>query len=209
MKITLDGNPTSTSIRQDILEAIGYVGQIRKAKAAELDRVIKEAFGELDVRLLVVDEAGHLVPSSRRRNEDRLGGAAWDTLKRLHEELKIGFVFVGTPVVGEMVRSDSQFNSRWGEAPMRHYQNDQSWNGLLGALDQALPFEQSAGLNSRESSNAFFAATGGNLRLLKRLVAEAVLLGARRSDQKLEIDYVAKAFDLLGYRGTNPFRGLS
>jgi len=205
--ISLLEGPNPASIRRDLLHAVGYAGSLRGTSAKDQDDLIRDAFIELDTRLLVIDEAGHLVASSRRLNTERLAGPCGDYLKVLYDKLKVPFVFLGTSGISTLIRQDPQLESRWrGDVHLHHYQNDQQWNALLGALDQALPFEQLAGLNSKSFSNALYATTQGNLRSLKRLVSDATLHAAKRLDRQINFNHFAEAFDLQCPIGTNPFR---
>lgn len=205
VRIKLSENPTPASIRDLLFDAIGFAGARTGNEKLVLQDLLT-AFRELDVRMLAIDEAHHLGSVSVRRNKDRRAGQSGDFLKNLYDDTGVAFLFCGLHTIWDLLRTDTQFNSRWlGEVALPDYVEGPQWIALLRALDTALPMPEKSGLHTRLRATQLYQLSGGNLRKLKLFMAHVVRFAAEEGASRLEAMHFSTVFALECMTGTNPF----
>lgn len=86
------------------------------------------------------------------------------------------------------------------------FQLDAKFVGLLKALDQAIPLQERSELDKEEVATKIYQATQGNFRLLKGLLAEAVLIAAQQNSPVILKKHFEKAyFNIFLNADKNPF----
>lgn len=194
----LSERPTPIGIAQRLLHDLG--NPLANAKAgSDMDAVLFKTLAVCRTRLVLFDEAHHLVPSSGpRRNSARLTGAAGDYLKLLHDKTRIPFGFFGPPEFLDAFNVDSQLRSRFpGRIEMTHYARGPDWLQVLSALDRALPLHEQSGLASPAMATWLHKVSSGNFRELKRLLGRAVFIASTEGSPKLSKKNLERAARLI------------
>ena len=208
--ISLASRPTESDILLTLMLALGQNPETLKyQRNAELENIAIDAMAHCEVKVLLFDESQHLWLSTTgkiKRSVDRLGGQLGDFLKRLYEKSGVAFVFAGTPGLELLIEGDSQASTRWaGVLRLEEFGNDAKFAALLDALDEALPMEERSNLIDADLRSRIHAATQGNFRRLKNLLAEAVFLAASAGDKSVQKRHLANAYFQVFCNEATPF----
>lgn len=207
--LSFDGHPSESSVLLNLLIQLGQDPSILSGKPnPELRAILLDALPACGTKAILFDEAHHLWLHTRaKRIKDRMGGKLGDSLKRLYDQSKVAFIFAGTPGLDDLINHDLQASTRWsGRYKIETFQYDDNFIGLLNAMDAALPMQEHAGLGTELLSKQIHSATGGNFRLVKRLLGEAVYVAATRGDKRLTNEHLADAYFYIFCREDNPFK---
>lgn len=202
------GRPAESDILLTILLMLGQNPEtLTYQKNHELRDLVVAAMNQCGVRVILFDESQHVwLHVNRNRQKDRLGGPLGDFLKSLYDESGVGYVFAGTPGLKEFKDIDSQAATRWpGILELSQFDNDKHFTGLLVALDEALPMEQPAELARPDLQQKIYETCGGNFRLLKNFIAEAVHEASASGSESILMHHLAKAHFQTFCSGKNPF----
>ncbi|WP_423192550.1 TniB family NTP-binding protein [Cupriavidus sp. H18C2] len=198
VEIRLPERPTPAGLAQQLLHELG--NPLANVKVGpNIDAVLFRTLSVCRTKIVLFDEAHHLMPSSGpRRNSARLTGATGDYLKFAHDMTRIPFGFFGPPEFLDAFNTDSQLRSRFpGRIEMTHYVRGPDWVQVLSALDRALPLPELGGLASPEMALWLHKASSGNFRELKRLLGRAVFLASTERSHKLSKKYLEQASRLI------------
>lgn len=166
------------------------------------------------VELLILDEFQHV--GERGATKTRNKTADW--IKSIAKKLDIPVVMAGIPVVQQLVEDNDQLLSITPHAfviPSYDFDNPdhrEGFRGLLKELDKVLPFDQSAKLHEPDRALALHAASGGNLRYLRHIIARAARHAAAEDAYCITDDHFHRACDELSLHPTcpsNPFASLA
>ncbi|WP_171914137.1 TniB family NTP-binding protein [Paraburkholderia xenovorans] len=194
-RVRLGSMPTADDFVQGLLEFLGHALKASAAKSEKRTQILCDALRECGTRVILVDEAHHMIPASgSRRNRDRLAGGLGDYAKEFYDESHIPIVWAGKPGLGDLFADDGQLNSRWpGKVSLPGYPPGNEWLRLLRALDQALPMEKPCQLDSPPVAAFLHSVTLGNLRRLKLLLSECVKVAAEVKGVSLTEDHFREA----------------
>ncbi|WP_081082852.1 TniB family NTP-binding protein [Burkholderia cepacia] len=187
--------PTPRQLVADLLTALGYRSVRDDIPLKKLTPILLKALIECSVKIIMIDEAHHFIPSSgSRRNKERLGGELGDVAKNLYDKCKLPFVWSGRPSLGDLFDADKQFKSRWpGTIRLTEYKYDDAWKVLLDVIDEALPMEQKSGLGEAARAGCIHQITHGNFRILKSYLSECVRLACADGRQLITSDNFERA----------------
>lgn len=209
LRLDFEGTPVwSTLLIRLILQLGQDPNLLHYQKNDDLRDYLVDALPESGTRAILIDEAQHLWMNTKSlRNRDRMGGALGDALKRLYDSIQVAFVFTGTPGLLKIYEEDLQAKTRWpGLLQLHGFQLDAKFVGLLKALDQAIPLQERSELDKEEVATKIYQATQGNFRLLKGLLAEAVLIAAQQNSPVILKKHFEKAyFNIFLNADKNPF----
>ena len=128
------------------------------------------------------------------------------TLKRLHDKSCIPQAYLG--VKKHLMRFFSlaeQLSERiTSEYTLHPLENAEDLRGLLLGYDSALPMQEPASL-ATEYADQIHLATNGNLRRIRRLLANAVYLSAIDNAPSINNNYLSKSFFHVFGSTKNPF----
>lgn len=198
VELRLPERPTPAGVAQHLLHELG--NPLANAKVGpDMDTVLFKTLAVCRTKIVLFDEAHHLVPSSGpRRNSARLTGATGDYLKFVHDMTRIPFGFFGPPEFLDAFNVDSQLRSRFpGRIEMTHYARGRDWLQVLQALDRALPLPEQGGLASPEMASWLHKVSSGNFRELKRLLGRAVFIASTEGSPKLSKKNLERAARLI------------
>jgi hypothetical protein len=186
--------PTADRFVDDLLKFLGHALKVVE-KTEKRWEILRDALRECATRVILVDEAHHMIPASgSRRNRDRLAGGLGDFAKEFYDEIHIPIVWAGKPGLGNLFDEDGQLNSRWpGRVPLPNYAASDEWLKLLRVLDRALPMDEPCNLDSAPVAAFLHSSTSGNLRRLKLLLSECVRVAAQHKATRLTEDHFREA----------------
>lgn len=199
VEISFGRSPTPASFAAEIMRRLGDSFGIGSSRSEYHLEMLTDAFAQCSTRLLVIDEAHELVPSSGpRRNQDRLAGATGDFIKALYDRSGVPIVWSGLSTLNLLFESDAQLSSRWpGRIDIRDYANDQLWRTTLDVFDEALPMDSTGGLACEELADQLYEATAGNMRRLKIVLTECVRIASRMGHPAIGREHVRQARESL------------
>lgn len=208
LSLAFDSRPAESDILLTLLLQLGqHPDTITYKRNSDLVAILLDALAACKTQAILFDEAQHLWLNTRAyRIADRVGGRLGDFLKRLYDDSGLAFVFAGTSGLEDLLDKDTQARTRWsGRLKLTPFQFDNYFVGVLNALDEALPMENSSGLGTPKFAEPIFKSSQGNFRLLKNLIAEAVYIAASDKSPKILQEHLARAHFLTFGIGENPF----
>lgn len=213
LNVRLMANCSRHQIVRALLKRIEYPFPNASAKAVDImSRILVEAAAAKGVRVLAVDEAHHLISARRQRHSDGMtGNEATDWLREFNDEARLALVLCGTNELDQLDQIDSHLTSRLStRIELKDFKLDLNWYGLLKAYAKQCAVFDLQGLHSDDLPIRLHKATKGNLRNLKRLLTELVLIAVEESANSTSVDkaMLKRAFDRVrGEDGidANPF----
>ena len=193
--IRAGANPTTGGMINALLRVYKY--PFRHGSAATIASRIDIVFDlirEKGTRVVFIDEAHRLLNQKRRITGDDREPQATGFLRDLMDEGRTGLVLAGTDQLDRLVQVDSHLADRLsGRQELRYFDPDKDWMGVLRAFKkQTLGFDLSLIEDTKEAKR-LHVATGGSLRRLKRLLTEAVLVGADAGKRNLDLESLSIA----------------
>lgn len=176
--------------------------------AQELEDKIVDAFSEVDVRCLFIDEANRLDTITKNaRKDDRKLGPIGERLKRIHGRSKVPFILAGTPSLEALLDSDPQYKTRWSaKVRLSPFEFGAEFRGVINALAEALPMRGKTDLSDPVLAKAIWEACDGNFRVLKKLLSAALIAADEGGEDRIQSDHLAQAWRMTGDFGrSNPF----
>lgn len=201
--IRLGKSPTSASVISAILNAIGDTMPHRVSDSGTPEERLAKALKHCGVLVILIDEAQNIFPASgHRRNRERLGGSVAETVKLVCDLSGVAIVWTGLPSIEEVFREDSQLGTRWpGSITLPQFDDSLEWKGVLRGLSQAvdgvLGYRFDFDLYSAPSAERLHRMTGGNFRILKNLLSEAVRIASSASNKSIGKPVVEQAIEQL------------
>lgn len=126
----------------------------------------------------MIDEAHNVatVPSRMVANREE-GTTPTDFIRLLMDEVKVGIVLAGVGVLEDVSEFDEALASRTvGFYRLPTFSYDKEWGRLLKGMVQQAQHVDLSILMEPETNRKLYKATEGNLRTLKRLMTEMVLI---------------------------------
>lgn len=180
-----------------LMRYYGYVHRRVTSDTLENRMVIlAEAIRQKGTRLILLDEAQNLLSSYRGgRRPQSEGNTPTDLIRQLMDQTRVGVVLAGISALHELKSFDEALANRLdGQYTLSLFGYDEAWVRLLkGLVQQAATFNISFVLEP-EICRQVHVATEGNLRSLKRLLTEAVLVAFDDGAQSLQLAHLGKAF---------------
>lgn len=170
----------------------------------KIENVI-DALKRCQVRLILVDEFGHI----GERKQGSQSKEITDTFKTIYNDTNIGQIFFGEENANLPFEQNEQFRTRLpGKIDLHLFEYDAEFLGVLNCFDEELPMRFQAGLAGPELSYPLFLASGGQMRSLVKLLAEAVFYAAIEKKEKIASIHLHSAYDSIfgdDPRRPNPF----
>lgn len=172
--------------------------------------VLFDAMRQKGTRMVMLDEAHHLVPSfgEKRRTREE-GTAPTDLVRQMIDEARVAVVLAGPGALDVLGEADEALASRVvGIHRLDRFKYDATWVGLVRAFAKQVPEFDLSVLMVPEINQQLFNVTDGNLRSLKRLITELVLLVAECEQRVAEPGLLARAYAAIygaGRLTLNPF----
>ncbi len=159
-------------------------------------------------RLIMVDEFQHL----GERKQGVLSKQVTDQCKVIYSATHIPMIFLGELNADLPFDQNPQFRSRFpARIQLHRFEWDMEFLGVLQSFDQQLPMEYQAGLANENIAFAIHSVTEGRMRILVKLLSEAVYYATDAGAQRVGVKHLARAFDSIfaaDPKVTNPFASL-
>lgn len=160
-------------------------------RSHQLETLLKKC----EVKLVVLNEANHLVDRGREKSHYLLG----DWIKQMSEKTSVPFVLAGIPRVKVLLSVNEQLADRVRRVievePFgvdERCQNKMST--ALSAFRQMLGDLSCIPLAEEENARRFAFATAGRLRRIRRILEEAVLASGELAKPKIDLPLLAQVF---------------
>lgn len=195
--------PTVSQIALRMLKTLGDQFDNHR-NSNERTLILKEFIRRAGVLIIFIDEFQHTVEGGRNKSANTIA----DWLKSLYDEVKIPIVFFGTPVSTKLFQISEQLASRIpGEYELRALRFDAEFISILASFNQNMPIQIHAE-DFKKLAKAICKSTVGSLRLLKKLLKEAVIVASNREATSLIGADFKLAYDRIICHGQNPFEEL-
>lgn len=208
--LVLGPSPTRKTLAQTFLRAMGDP-MWRRGSEAELTERVIELFAKCRVRLVIIDEANHLID---RGGEKTLHTAA-DWLKVVIDSSQVSFVFAGIPRIRRLLATNDQLRGRLREVieidrfSVANKSAEHDFRSALKRFKSYMGDLPTIDISGAAIARLFAFATDGRLRDIRRLLVRAVELAYEMSDPRLTDVVLAEAFRSVIYAGSpdnrNPF----
>jgi hypothetical protein len=207
--VTLAGRVTASALMAMLLLQMGSdIRFLTNQDNGDLERTLVTALKASGVRAIIFDEAHHLwgVNSSSKKIDAGMGGVVGNTIKRIHDDSGVAFIFAGILKLKALVDKDTQLSSRWaGCRVLTPFENDTKFRGLLATLDAAIPMPTPAGLADDKLASQIHQACEGNFRVLKHMLAEAVYMASIENSISLTRDHFRRTYIDVKCADVTPF----
>lgn len=196
LAIRLPNRPYSGHLIRALLWQLRYplTGGSQK-QLYERRRVVYDAIKAKGTRIVILDEAQHLVSRNSEGNPKTVEGDATEFLRELIDETRVSLVLAGSSdldgIGPAMDHLSSRVNSR---LEIKEFGLDPTWAGfLVGYCRQVTTFDLRL-ITEPDTIAKLFLATKGNARQLRQLIVEAVLIAADAGKRSLDYETLSRAY---------------
>jgi DNA transposition AAA+ family ATPase len=185
------------SLISSLLRHYGYVH--KRITTDTIDyrlMILAEAIRQKGTRVILIDEAQNLFDKgSGWRSSESEGNRSTDLIRQIMDLTRVGLVFAGVGVLENMRDFDPALANRVnGRYQLSLFKYDTQWIRLLKSMVmQASSFDISVILQ-KDVCQIIHKCTGGNLRNLKRLVTEMVLVAVDSNAQAVDSSHLSIAY---------------
>lgn len=161
-------------------------------------RIVFDAIREKKTRLLFLDEAGGFLTPKKNQSAENNETDATDFLRELMDECRIGIVIATKLNVDVLDLIDDALASRISvRQTLESFKSNAEWLGMMNAFtNQCKTFDISL-ISSNVIGNKLNLASQGNLRGLKRILSEAILIAFDSNKLQLDESIFSKAFSVV------------
>lgn len=208
--VVLGPSPTPKTLAHTLLRALGDP-KWNMGREVELTARLVFLIRQCRVRLVIVDEANHLID---RGGAKTLHTAA-DWIKRLVDATRVSFVLAGIPRITRLLDTNDQLRERFREVigidrlSVANRSSELEFRNVLATFKRYLQDLPAIDISGAAITRLFAFATDGRLRDIRRLLVRAVELAYAQSDPRLTDSVLAEAFRAVIYPGSpderNPF----
>lgn len=158
--------------------------------------ILFELIRQKGTRYIFIDEAHRLLNQLRRIDGQDQEPDATVFLRDMMDECRVGLVLAGTVLLDRLEGVDTHLADRVvGRHELRHFVEARvDWKGVIKAFAKECKAFDLGFLLSPQESTRLHAATLGNLRRLKRLLTEAVLVAIDSGKRSLDEEILNRAF---------------
>jgi Cdc6-like AAA superfamily ATPase len=205
--VEVPSNCTPKKLLSEILATMGspFAG---RGDASQLTRQLKTLVGQCKVRMVLLDEANHLVERGTNKSFFQMA----DALKELANTSNLTLVVAGVAQTRALIEANDQLRSRFrdvielkafsAETPAHEAQ----FKGVLDALQGLLGPYGGTALSEPMRARKLLHACGGRLRELRKLLVRAIQTASTRANCKLTESDLHTAFRAVIFPGAAPDR---
>ncbi|WP_417505829.1 TniB family NTP-binding protein [Marinomonas gallaica] len=200
---------TVEDMTRQLLSDLGVFGstthRARNSQSdAHLTNRLLDALKVKRTKMIIINEFQELIEFKGARDRQAIG----NRLKLISEEAAVPIVLAGMPWIDEIL-NDSQWASRLATRThtLQYFslsKRPQEYREFLEAIEQHIPCDLDASLTDFELSLALFAASCGEMRQLKAILAEAIKL-CLINGKPLSKQALSNSFSNLYSGADNPF----
>lgn len=160
------------------------------ASAREKLPLVLDVLREVDLKLLIIDEANYAESGSVGRQKTFL-----NALRYLGGELQIALTLTGTEEMMRVLRTVPAVENRFSPAFLPLWVCDADYRRLLASFERLLPLEHPSTLSDNTLATLMHAKTGGTIGELKMLLASAAEYAMRNNIERIDRSVI----DACGY----------
>lgn len=196
--VRLQEQPSVARMISTLLQACRYpFSQVSNRNVGIKRDLLIEALQHRGTALLIVDEAHYLCQQRRGRSPDRIGTFATDFLRELADEVPLVLALVGETTLHRLEELDSHLAAR---VPVvfaldNFTASDKHWLSTVMTLFSACPDVRFSPLTNHAEMQRIHSATAGNMRQLKWLLSEAVMVACDSHQDEVRSQNMQIAFD--------------
>lgn len=188
-----------------LLKAYRYPFAIKSTQQLYIRRgLVFDAIRQKGTRLIFVDEAAGMLGIRKGSSNHDGDTEVSEFFREIVDECRVGLVFAGSHDLDALATVDSALASRLTvRERLSPFEPDVNWAGIVRAFAKQCKTFDLAFLLEAEIPRLLHLATDGNLRSLKRLIMEVILLAHDSQKMCLDRDLLAKA-NALAFGNSNP-----
>lgn len=210
ISIRVQDSPNAGRMVSSLLRALRYPFANTCARTISIKKdLCLDALAQKNTRILFIDEAHNLCRKHTRNVDNTSGTSATEFVREIIDSTGCAVVLAGTSVLDQLESTDHHLANRIrGRFELTNFKDAAYWTALITAFvkrHQSFPLEH---LTKPASLHQLHEATKGNLRLLKTLVAEGIMVAVDAKHNALAGEFLATAFQrVMGENSlsTNPF----
>lgn len=188
LKIALDDAVDQRGIAAAMTMALGFPALPSRPSLVALNHMTAMALQKQRPSALLLDEMQHLCEG----NKDITARAATDWLKVRMDLYSFPIIGAGTRVLDRLTVLNPQFVSRASASYVIHpFALDDQWRQMLAAFAASVKSVDLSILNTT-AFRPLHVATGGNMRLLKLILAYACMHAATQSNKVVTLESLSK-----------------
>lgn len=195
-KIELPAKCTPKALNEFLLRELGSAMGARESTALSTVRIANGIVHQ-EWELIILDEVQHLF----RHNTPSVAYEVSDHFKQLLNAAGCPILFVGMQEIERILEVNKQLRRRSAPAIVLkafdfEMQDDRhTFRAILHEFDQALPFDDLAGLDELDLARRVHFATGGAIGEVWQLLFDASVVAKERNARTLGIDHLRMAFE--------------
>ena len=200
-RIATPSNPTIKGVASLIIDEVGDGVPIKGSETAVSERAMTQ-LRSAENGLLFFDDAQHVV--DHRPLKDQLRFTDW--CKNLADETGTALILVGLARVHELISLNDQLFRRFNDtAHMRRLSWEDEYDrslflDILACIQSQLTDFDTPQLDADEMGFRMYAATGGLIGYLVKMIEEAERIARRNGSKTITVDTLADAHDFVVYR---------
>ena len=177
-------NPTIRSMYVRILSACHF--DVSRGSAEELWQKVVRGLGDLNVRMLFLDDVDHLLNSQNERvlNQCR------DVLKDIANQLMIPIVLVGTDKAEGALKGNPQVVSRYPVIHLDKWNNNASFRTLLRSFERGMVLRERSNLDEKETADRIYELSGGTIGGVSNIITECAADALKRGEEKITLNLI-------------------
>jgi type II secretory pathway predicted ATPase ExeA len=187
-------HPTRRAFVAAIMAALGYKARDAWDTNAIIER-IAWLCDQLQVQLLLIDEAHHIVLAKTKEGEEHIA----EFLKGLLNRIKTQIVLCGLPVLLQL-REYEQLNRRSEPPVLLHPYSWATVEGrarflaMLGLFEMQMSLPEPSLLFGMDFARAIYCSTGGYPGLVSKDLSHGLVVARRVNSRRLDRDILAEAW---------------
>lgn len=171
--------------------------------------ILIDLIREKGTRILFVDESSAMLTKASTQSSTQNETDVTDLLREILDECSIGVVLASYGGGASLKQTDNALSSRMSvRCTLQEFSCDKQWHGLLHAFEAQCAEYDLSFIKDRSIGKLLHDATHGNIRDLKRLLTESVLIATDKGQLTLNEETLRKAFNEVkghGHDSPNPF----
>jgi hypothetical protein len=171
--------------------------------------ILIDLIREKGTRILFIDESSAMLTKSTHQSSNQHETDVTDLLREILDECGVGVVLASYGGNASLKLTDHALASRMSvRCALEEFGCDAQWQGLLNAFEAQCSEFDLGFIKDRGIGKLLHASSLGNIRDLKRLLTEAVLIAIDEKQLTLNSKILGKAFNEVKGRGhdsPNPF----
>lgn len=205
--------PTPKGLAFEMLSALGDPIADKGTSPIARKRLVK-LLAKCGTRVIAIDEFQHFVDTNSHKVINDV--ANW--LKLLVDDAEVALIVAGLPSAKEVIQQNGQLGRRF-DAPIRLPRFDwrvesdkREFKAILMAFNKEISKQyQISTIESDENAFKFYAASGGLIGFLTKLLRQAVWNANTTKSKKIDQNHFRKAFEqtmwqeVFGLKRINPF----